>query len=415
VSGSPYPDPAPGPERAPRSDGWDVLVIGAGPGGSAVAGLLAQRGLAVLVFEREHFPRFHIGESLLPAGLTVLERLGVEPEERTFVPKRGARFLCEATGRSQAFAFAESLEGGARSAWHVDRARFDTQLRDRARAHGATVWHGVTVTAAAAEAEGAWVEAAGERFRGRYLIDASGQSRLCARRAGTVEPLRRFGSTAVFTHYEGLGERAFATLGPDFDIRILVRNDGWGWVIPLSERRLSVGLVSSGRATPSMLESGLLDGPLVRGLVAGARRLETHVVADFSYRNTRPVGPRFAAVGDAACFLDPVFSSGVTLALRAAESVADRVGPALAQGREAEPELLAEHVQSMDRAYRTFAGLIDRFYNTQIAQTLFLGKVEGMPGRSGVMSVLAGDVWRSDNPFQEMLLGAKRRPAQARS
>lgn len=401
------------PESHPERP-WDVLVIGAGPGGSATAGLLAQSGHSVLVLEREHFPRFHIGESLLPAGLGVLARLGVEPESETFVPKRGARFVCEATGRSQAFSFDEALEGCSRSAWHVERARFDTLLRDRARAHGATVVHGVNVDAAAAEADGVWVEAEGRRHHGRFLVDASGQSRLCARLGGTAEPYHRFGSSAVFTHYENLGEEAMAELAPDFDIRIVVRSDGWGWVIPLTGNRLSVGLVSAGRATQTMLEEGLLAGPLVSGLTRGARRLETHVVANYSYRNSRPVGPRFAAVGDAACFLDPVFSSGVTLALRAAESAADCVGPALKEGREGDPELLLAHEASMERAYLTFAALIDRFYNTQIAQTLFLGNVEGMPGRPGVMSVLAGDVWRSDNPFQEMLLGAKRRPARAK-
>ena len=175
-----------------------------------------------------------------------------------------------------------------------------------------------------------------------------------------------------------------------------------------------MGLVSSGKATPALLESGVLAGPLVTRLTRGTKRLETHVVANFSYRNTRIIGPRFAAVGDAACFLDPVFSSGVTLALRAAESVCEHLAPALAEGREADSALLAEHEASMDRAYRTFAGLIDRFYNTRIAHQLFFGDVEGFAARSGVMSVLAGDVWRTDNPFQEMLLSAKRRPASSR-
>lgn len=362
------------------------------------------------MLEKEHFPRFHIGESLLPAGLGVLRRLGVEPDADTFVYKRGARFVCEATGRSKSFAFEEALAGTAAHAWHVDRARFDTLLRDRARACGATVLHGEAVTSAGADATSAYVETAAARYEGRFLVDASGQSKLCARAMKTAVPYRRFGASAAFTHYADVSADALAELAPDFDIRILVREDGWGWIIPLAGARLSVGLVSSARATKELLEEGLLSGSTVRRLTAGARRLDTHVVGNFSFRNTRPTGPRFAAVGDAACFLDPVFSSGVTLALRAAESLADRLIAAFRDGTDGDPELLDEHAASMDRAYRTFAGLIDRFYNTKIVQGLFLADVDDVPGRAGVMSVLAGDVWRHDNPFQDMLLNAKRRP-----
>jgi flavin-dependent dehydrogenase len=392
---------------------WDVLVIGAGPAGSASAALLAAAGHSVLVVEREQFPRFHIGESLLPAGLSVLERIGVGTSACTFVPKRGARFVCEASGRSQSFAFADALPGAAPASWHVDRARFDTALRDRARALGATVVHGVAVSAAGHGAAGAWIEAGGERHEGRFLIDASGQDRFAATRAGTARPLRGFGSSAVFTHFEGLEVSAFQELGPDFDIRILVRDDGWGWVIPLPENRLSVGLVSSGRATRQMLEDGVLSGALVSRLTRGATRCATHIVAGYSYKNAAPTAARFAAVGDAACFLDPVFSSGVALALRAAESVADRLVEGFASGREADPELLSGHVADMERAYATFGALIQRFYHSRIAHTLFLSDPGEASARHGVLSVLAGDVWRHDNPFQEMLLGAKRTPARA--
>lgn len=400
--------------RIERS-GWDVLVAGAGPAGSATAGLLAQAGARVLVLEKDEFPRFHIGESLLPAGLPVLERLGVEPQGETFVYKRGARFICEATGRSQTFAFDEALDGPPRHAWQVERAGFDTLLRDRARELGATVVHGVEVSAADSDADGAWVATAAGRYTGRYLIDATGQSRLSARLHQSGTPYHCFGSSAAYTHYEGLGDEALAELEPHFDIRIMIRPDGWGWIIPLAGRRLSVGLVSARHATVETLEQGLLAGPTVSRLTQGARRLESQVVANFSYRNERSTAARFAAVGDAACFLDPVFSSGVTLALHAAESVADRVAPALEAGTEADPHLLDDHVASMDRAYRTFEGLIHRFYNTRIADQLFLGDVDGMPGRPGVMSILAGDVWRFDNPFQEMLLRARRVNARGAS
>jgi flavin-dependent dehydrogenase len=184
---------------------------------------------------------------------------------------------------------------------------------------------------------------------------------------------------------------------------------GWGWIIPLPGKRLSIGLVGRTKITEQELEQHLLQGPLVTRLTQGATRLETRVVGNFSYRNQVPSGARYACLGDAACFLDPVFSSGVTLAMRGAMMVADLVAPALQAGSEADPELLRAHEAEMDRAYRTFAGLIDRFYNSHFAETMFLGPpAENLEMRRGIMSVLAGDVWRSGNVFQDMLLAARR-------
>ena len=211
---------------------------------------------------------------------------------------------------------------------------------------------------------------------------------------------------AVYTHFD---DAALDELGPDFDIRIMLRPEGWGWVIPLPGRRLSVGLVAKGKLAAPDLDQGLLAGPLCQRLTAGAVRKETKVVGNYSYANEAACGPRFAAAGDAACFLDPVFSSGVTLAVRGAADLVDVLAPALRDGREADGGLLDDYRTSMERAYATFAGLVERFYNTRFAESYFLGGDLGEELRRGVMSVLAGDVWRHDNPFQEMLLSARRR------
>jgi flavin-dependent dehydrogenase len=400
-----------GPRAAAASDGLDrvdadVLVTGAGPGGTTAAALLAQHGFSVIVLEKDQFPRERIGESLLPGLMPVLERLGVTPNDETYVYKRGARFVCEHTDRQQAFEFRHALPGAAEHAWHVDRARFDMQLRDRAVELGADVRHGETVTDLGADDHAAWVETRTARYTGRYLIDSSGQSRLLARRHDAVEPYTRFGHCAVYTHYQ---DANVELLGPDFDIRIMLRPEGWGWIIPLPGRRLSVGIVAKGKIAQPDLDDGLLSGPLCTALTEGATRLQTQVVGNYSYANTRPSGARFAAAGDAACFLDPVFSSGVTLALRGAADLVDLVAPALRDGREADPTLLDDYHRSMQRAYATFAGLVERFYNTRFAESYFLGGDLGDDLRRGVMSVLAGDVWRHDNAFQDMLLSARRR------
>ncbi|MFT4513673.1 MAG: flavin-dependent dehydrogenase [Planctomycetota bacterium] len=392
-----------------RPPPWDVIVIGAGPGGTTAAALLAEQGFRTLVLEKDAFPREKIGESLLPALMPVLERLAIKPNDDTYVYKRGARFVCEDTEREQAFQFQHALPGGAQHAWHVDRALFDTQLRDRASELGADVRHGETVTDVGADAQVAWVETRTGRFTARYLIDASGQSRLLARRKEAVVPYTQFGACSVYTHYD---DAQTDLLGPDFDIRIMLRPDGWGWIIPLPGKRLSVGIVAKHKIDQAFLDDGLLAGPLCQRLTKGATRRETKVVGNYSYNNTVPSGARFAAAGDAACFLDPVFSSGVTLALRGAADLVDLLIPALRENREADPNLLIDYQQSMSRAYGTFAGLVERFYNTHFAESYFLGSDLGDELRRGVMSVLAGDVWRHDNTFQDMLLNSRRRPGR---
>jgi len=388
----------------------DVLVIGAGPGGCTAAALLAEQGLDVLVLEKEQFPREYIGESLLPGLMPVLARLGVEPHDASHVYKRGARFLCEQSGRETTFAFEGAQAGAAVHSWHVERKLFDTQLRDRARELGAEVRHGETVTDAGVEADHAWVRTRTGRFTARYLIDASGQSRLLARRRDAVEPYTQFGRCAVYTHFENAHTEL---LGPDFDIRIMIRPEGWGWIIPLPGRRLSIGVVSKDKISRETLDHGLLSGPLCTRLCDGATRLRTQTTGNYSYRNAAPIGARYATVGDAAGFVDPVFSSGVTLALRGAADLVDVLAPALREGREADPELLADHQQAMNRAFATFASLVERFYNSHFAEAYFLSGDLGDDLRRGVMSVLAGDVWRHDNPFQDMLLSARRRRTPA--
>jgi flavin-dependent dehydrogenase len=389
-------------------------VLGAGPAGATAAALLARRGHRVLVMEKEHFPRFHIGESLLPGGLDVLDRLGVEPHKDSFVFKRGAEFVCERSGRRRMFRFGAVLKGCAHHAWHVDRAGFDLALRDRALDAGAEVRHGVAAGRVRVEPDGVHVATPTGSERARFVVDATGQDRLLGRQAGSISMIRRFGAVSVFTHYHGVDDGALASLGPGNEVRILLLPGGWGWVIPLPGRRLSVGIVTKARARPGMLDELLLRGPTVQALVRGAERGPTRVERNFSYGNSAAVGPRRAAIGDAAGFLDPIFSSGVTLAMRGAELLADRLGPALDAGTEAAPDLLDGVVARMDRANRTFSALIDRFYNSRMRETFFLGDVEGMPMYDGVLTVLAGDVWRHDNPFQELLLRARQRTAAAR-
>lgn len=397
-------------ESLPRH--WDVLVIGAGPGGSAAAAFLADAGLSVLVFDRDQFPRFHIGESLLPSGAKVLAKLGIEPDPDVFIHKRGAQFVCDATDRVAEFDFSYAMPGPPRHSWHVERATFDALLASHAEKRGAVIRFGVRVLDYAIDEDGVALETDAGCFTARYLIDASGQNRFIATKKRSVVPYLDFGRAAVFTHFHEISDEAWAEIGPNFDIRIMMVEDGWIWVIPLPGNRLSIGLVSRRQGIrKEWLDEYLGRSKRVTRWTLGARREEeTHIIANFSYKNSASFGSRYACVGDAACFLDPVFSSGANLALASADSLCGHLIPALAEGREADPKLLNAHEAHLQRAYDTFSSLIFRFYHTKIIDNLIFDVPEAGDLRANITSVFTGDVFRYDNEFQEMLLQSRIRP-----
>ena len=396
---------------------WDVIVVGGGPGGSAVATLLAGSGSRVLLLDRGEFPRFHIGESLLPVCLPVLARLGVEVDPAWALYKRGAEFVCEQTGRCRAFDFSRALPGPPRHAWQVDRAGFDAALSTRAEQCGVTRRFGAKVQRVNLGPDKVEVELADEVLRARYVIDATGQNRLLARQHASAEPLRRFGQTAAFMRFDGLGDAALAEIGPGHDIRVMITAAGWGWVIPLAQRRLSVGLVCRESEIASHVLARYIAGsPLIGRWTQGATASEVGVERNFSFKNLRPHGCRFACVGDAACFLDPVFSSGVSLALMGAQAIADRLAPALRDGCEGDEELMAPVAAFMEQGYGVFASMIDRFYNTRFVEHFIFGEYGDHERiHDELVSVLAGDVWRNDNGFARMLMSSRRheKPAAA--
>lgn len=388
----------------------DVLIIGAGPAGSTAANLLAKQGVNVLMLDRERHPRFHIGESLLPIDAPIFERLGVDLDKVGFLAKGGAEFYDEALGLHTKFDFSEALPGGATRAWQVDRSKFDAMLAWRAVEVGATLREDEKVIKVEVfdDHVEAWTKEDGH-YSARYLVDATGQDAFMARRQSSQVGYEGFGLAAVFCHFENLSDAATAELTTTGHIKVLMLSDGWVWLIPLSERRLSCGVVSRRKgAGPERLEEMIANSPLVQRLTAGASRTQARIIRNFSFKNEQPHGPRWACIGDASCFLDPVFSSGVSLAMCGGAMLADILGPALAENREDDPDVMAPVAAHMEPAYRSFAALIHRFYHTKMVHNLFFDSAPDAQFRQGIISVLACDVWRKDNAFQDMLLNATR-------
>lgn len=389
---------------------FDVVVVGGGPAGSTASNLLAQHGHRVVLIERDTFPRFHIGESLLPCGLPIYDRLGVDLSKE-HLRKAGAQFIDEATGQSAVYDFSDALPGGVPYAYQVERATFDDNLLRAAQRAGAIVREGEEVTECAFDDAGVNVTTSRGAYRARYVVDATGQDAMFAKLHRSREPIQGFGKAAVFCHFEGLRPDAAQELAETGNIKVLMLDQGWAWLIPLRRGALSVGLVS--RKTPfrrEWLDELVESSATIQHLTHGAKeRTPSRVISNFSYRNSKPYGARWACIGDASCFLDPVFSSGVSLAVITGERIADALSPALKANTEGNAALMQPTSADMVRAYESVGALIHSFYHTRVVHNLFFVERANVEFRAGLTSILAGDVWREDNRFQNMLLQSKRR------
>ena len=395
-----------------QSSDTDLLVVGGGPGGSTLAALVARAGFKVKVLDRVPFPRFHVGESLLPIDLPLFERLGVDVQGPGFLFKGGADFYDEARGLHSSFSFANGLPGTQDHAYQVRRQDFDHQLLQIAERDGAQLEMGERVRTFS-EVQGGLevVTESGRSFKTRYLVDATGQDAWLARQNRTLETIKDFGRAAVFGHHGELDEKLWGELTENGHIRILMVPDGWSWTIPLPNRQVSIGLVSRlPGLTPQALIDFIAASPMLSRLTGSGRRLnEPTMFRNFSYRNTRPRGARWCCIGDAGLFLDPVFSTGVSLAMLGAERLADLLVDALPRGSEGGAEFAKPISDHMYRAYLSFASLIWSFYNTNLVDNFFFAQDPRPDIRAGIVTLLSGDAWRTDNPFQEMLLNSERR------
>lgn len=393
----------------------DVVVVGGGPGGSTCATKLARSGLDVVVLEREKFPRFKIGESLLPFNFDVLDEIGLSRgffEAKGFVKKERAEFLDAATGEEKTFEFARGLDDRHPFAFQVERAPFDALLLDNAKACGVEVRDECAVTKVDPTDAGVRVQlASGDTVEARFLVDASGQATLLGRGSGK-QPNPGLDRAAVFAQWFDVKLDPGLASG---NIRIVVDGLGWFWLIPLADR-LSVGAVVppeevKGKEKEAVLMARIDRCPHVAALLAtGERRVEVRTVASWSYSVKEIASDRHVCIGDALGFVDPIFSTGVHLACSAGKAASEIIAGTLkGENRTPRRDEFKGYAAHMDRAHEIVNRLVLAFYEGGLVRNIFFNQDPDEGIERGITSLLAGDFWNEANPFVRMLHASRRR------
>ena len=380
---------------------YDVVVIGAGPGGCCAGTRLAQGGLRVLLVEKEQFPRFRIGESLLPAGNRFLEEMGIWEKLRAhgFVEKYGAEFYDGRTGQGIHNIFANGLLGGPPMTFQVERAVFDQLLLDHTREAGCVV-RMETRLAEATRANGAWrirLEGGGSGVvTSKWMVDASGREAVMGRhlqmpRDRLPYPKRM----ALYNHFSGMPRRADRRGG---NILITRLPGGWFWTIPLAGGKTSVGLVAPMEATgegrlrdpekffwETVKGSALLTEWMQNAQALGAYR----VTADYCYSHASYAADGLFLVGDAASFIDPIFSSGVCLAFTSATQASETLLRLERSGRPLDRREQQRYTRYMKKRILTVRRLIESFYDP-VGFSVFMRPTNRWQLFPAVNSVVAG-------------------------
>lgn len=384
----------------------DVIIIGGGPAGSTAATTLAQAGRRVLVLEKEKFPRFHVGESLLPYNRRILDDLGVWPKIAAagFMRKRGAQFLMGSGSHKVRVDFSQGSFNTYTEAVQVERSKFDNILLTHAKESGADVRDECLVLSHEVSADGVTVryrDAAGierEAFA-KFLMDASGLSNFTANRAAMKKFYDGHKKVAIFGHFANLDMPQGDEKG---DILVVRRDNSWFWLIPLEDNKTSVGLVLDrgefqklGKEPAAIYHAAVQSTPAVRERFTRAESLTPlNVVTDFSYRNDRLVDPRVVRIGDASGFIDPIFSSGVMLAMTSGQHGARVVHEAIRKGAAMTPAM-RNYEKATRRRIGQYWEFIEKFYQERFAQIFFQPKnVLGI--MCSINTVLAGS---TDLPF----------------
>jgi flavin-dependent dehydrogenase len=404
-----------------KSNTFDVTIIGAGPSGAIAASLLMQKGWSVCLLEREHFPRFSIGESLLPHCMEMIEQAGMldallaNADALGFQFKNGAAFHRD--GHDCHFDFSKKFTQGPGTTYQVKRAPFDKLLADEAEKQGAEIRYGHSVTAFDSSEDGTVLSVDGPdgsyQITAKFTLDASGFGRVLPRLLNLERDSVLTNRKAIFTHFKDNIEQTSA--GKNFDRnKILItvhptKADVWYWLIPFSDGTASIGVVgedhyfsecSKAETSPEQLANKLLqylnEDPNLAGLLAKAEIIaQVRTIGGYSANVSSLHGQNFALLGNAGEFLDPVFSSGVTIAMHSAMLAAEVVDKQLSK----QPvDWQQDYTVPLSKGIETFKHFVMSWYDASLQDVIFFSDEE-TDVKPMICSILAGYAWDEENPY----------------
>lgn len=384
---------------------YDCLVIGAGPAGATAAALVAEQGFSTLLVERDKLPRFHVGESLMPETYWIFERLGIlhELDQAGFTRKHGVQFVSSSDKESKPFIFAEHDDRDCNTTFHVQRDKFDQLLCDTAFNRGATISDETRVLDIEIRKKSPHkvvlktAEGKEQEVVARVIVDASGQQALLANRLGLKEPYEDLRKAAIWGYFEGAARAGGAN--PEVTCILSTESkEAWFWYIPLADGTVSVGLVGDndfllkrGGSPQQTFDAEVKNCPGVRRRLMDANLVSKfHVAKEFSYRTSQQSGDGWVLVGDAGGFIDPIYSSGVYLALKSGQMAAESITEGLHRN-DVSAETLGRWTGSYDEGVKWILKLVRAFYTKEFS---FAGFMKTHPQHAGnLTNLLIGRVF----------------------